>query len=140
MDANTLFWSLIVSGGVLMLVWRYRQLARPVPARLVFSTGLTPENQPMDEKKSLSLADKRAVLFVDWKCPHEGPFTYRCQIFDAARRQVHESAASIAPTDGLFSTWTWYDFNAAEDRPGKWRFEIEVDGIPVVTTTIDVEA
>lgn len=130
----------VIAVGVAFLVMRRQSWATPKPVRHVFAEQLSEDNQPQGEKRAFSLKEGRVVLFIDWDCPGAGPYTYRCRIFDGAKRMVHESAASMAPTDGAWSTWTWYDFDVDADRPGQWRCEISVDQVPVLSAVIDVTA
>ncbi len=131
----------IIAVSVAFLVVRSQKWNGPQPSRHVFASQLSEDNLPEGEKQSFSLKeDGRMVLFIDWACPDTTPYTYRCRIYDGKRRQVHESAASMAPTDGAWSTWTWYDFDSEQDAAGQWRYQISVDGVPVLSAVVQVSA
>ena len=129
-----------IAVGVVVLLFRAKSWGGPKPLRYTFAAKLSEDNQPVDEKTTFSVDDGRMVLFVDWDCPGVGPYTYRCRIFDGQRRKVHESAASMTPQHGAWSTWTWYDFDPRRDQPGHWRVEISVDQTPVLSAVVDVTA
>ena len=106
--------------------------------RVMFTTGLTNNNQPVNNLKEISINEQRIYIYVSWFSISDGEHNYLCKIFDGSGQLVTTSQMSFTSEGGSHDTWTWHNINKYVDKPGSWTFEIYLDSKKVIKENLVV--
>ena len=108
----------------------------PKPYAVIFTTGLTEDKKPMNDLTEISINEKHIYIFVQW---HRSltEHSYSSKIFDSSGKLLREGHAKFTPQKTLWNTWSSYNIKQT-DRPGKWKFEIYLDGEKMVEQYLTV--
>jgi len=109
----------------------------PALYKVVFTTALSEDNIPLDELKEVSLNQKRFTVFIRWRLPI-GDHTYQVKIFDGSGKLASDNPVKFHASATIASTWYEYAVNKYVDQPGKWKFEIFLDGKKMTEEFLDV--
>lgn len=106
--------------------------------RVIFTTGLTNKNQPVNNLKEISINEERIYIYVKWFPISDEEHNYLCKIFDGSGQLTSTNQMSFTPEGGSWNTWTWYNINKDVDKPGNWTFKIYLDGQKVIEESLSV--
>ena len=109
-----------------------------VPYRVVFSTGVDENLDPLDDLKTISFAQEKVYIQVRWNMPI-GEHLYQLRIFDGDGKEALRHTFTFATTSIDWNTFTWYRLNPAVDAPGMWRFVISIDGENRIDTEFPIQ-
>ena len=92
-------------------------------------------------RQRVSFGDKQVILFTCWHGLDEQEYEYVAKIYDSSGRQVLSHPVNFIPESGeeRWDVWTPYVFDPAIDVPGRWRFEVYLDGELVGWQPLEVE-
>jgi len=94
---------------------------------VIFTTGLTEDNMPMNDLTEISINEERIYVFAKWRLSL-GEYNYTVKIFDDLGKLINENQLKFTPQTTTWNTWSWYNINKYMDKPGEWKFEIYLDG------------
>ena len=126
---------LIVLGILLLIIgisrsynhWRYSKITY----KAVFTTGLNGYNEPVNDLREVSITADRIYLYVSWQHLPKGRHDYHIRIFDESDSLIWEHTMEFRATES-YNTWSWYRPKKTMDLPGRWRFEVFLDGKKVL--------
>ncbi|HIH95962.1 MAG TPA: hypothetical protein HA348_00480 [Thermoplasmata archaeon] len=106
--------------------------------RVIFTTGLTKNDQPVNNLKEISIDEQRIYIYVTWFSISDGEHNYLCKMFDGSGILVTTGQMSFTAEGGSWNTWTSYNIKKHVDKPGNWTFEIYLDGKKVIEESLAV--
>jgi len=110
-------------------------------ASVVFTTGLTKENQPENNLTKVSLDKERIYIFVRWKLNLEKQksFIVSYRVFDGSGNYVNSWGNAIFPGAEDWNSWYRVYFRKnLNHAPGNWRFEVYLDDQKMVEKYLNV--
>lgn len=108
--------------------------------RVIFTTGLDENNEPINNISELSLDEKSVFIYVTWYSLPKEPYQYLCKIYDGAGDLVRLATMDFTPSDESHYTFSSYQIRKTLDKPGPWKFEIYLNGARVIDKSIKVSA
>ena len=121
--------------GLTMLVCCCAAFA-DTPDADVFFALQQPEAQRDTPVQRASLDDYVAIV-IDGKAP-DGNHKLKLTIVDGAGREAHVSETTITAINGAWHRRIVYGFNTHVDAPGTWWYDLELDGEPLVSESIEI--
>jgi seryl-tRNA synthetase len=109
----------------------------PALYKVVFTTALTEDNVPINDLKEVSINQKRFYVFIKWRLPI-ADHVYEIKIFDGSGKMASDSPVKFTAQTTISNTWYEYAINKYIDQPGKWKFEIYLDGKKMAEEFINV--
>jgi len=98
-----------------------------VSARVIFTSSLNEDNQPVDNLSEFPISGGQVTAFVTWFELTPGfEYTDNCKIFDGGGGLVYSEDLKFVPDGSSHSTWCYYTFTAI-DKPGVWKFRLSID-------------
>lgn len=142
---RTMLNSLIVT-FLLVTFWSVDTKAEEVTAAhrvasVVFTTGLTKENQPENNLTKVSLDKERIYIFVRWKFDLEKQksFIVSYRVFDGSGNYVNSMGRAFFPRTEDWNSWyRVYLRKNLNHTPGNWRFEVYLDDRKMVEKYLNV--
>jgi len=99
-----------------------------VSARVIFTSTLNEDNQPVDNLSEFPISGGQVTAFVTWFELTPGfEYTDNCKIFDGDGGLVYSEDFRFVPDGSSYSTWCRLAFTAI-DKPGLWKFRLSIDG------------
>lgn len=108
--------------------------------RVIFTTGLNENNEPINNLTDFSLDDKAVYIYVTWYSLPRELHQYACKIYDGAGDLVRLATMEFTPNDDSHYTFSSYQIRKTLDKPGTWKFEIYLNGVRVIDKSIKVAA
>lgn len=93
-----------------------------------------------DDLTEVSLEHGRLYIYVKWRGLTLEKHVAQLRVLDGAGRQVDESRYEFSPTSTYWNNWWPYNIDPDADTPGRWRFEIDLDGETLVEKSLIVTA
>ncbi len=106
---------------------RESQLEQTSLIDTVFTSALDGDNLPVDRLNEVDLGAEKFYLHMRWQMP-PGNHTCRTKIFDGSGKPVYDREHDFTSKKFLYYTWVYYNINEQADSPGRWKFEIYMDG------------
>lgn len=112
----------------------------PEPYRVIFTTGLigSKPKEPINDLTEVSINEKQIYIHVKWSNLRQKKYEYESKIYDGAGKLVRRGWMSFTSKKRSHNTWSRYRFNKHVDKPGKWRFEIYLDGEKLVDRSVTI--
>ncbi len=96
----------------------------------IFTTGIADQvNMPVNSLSEISISEKVIYLYMKWTGMVAGDvYTNKVKIFDGEGNLINEDDVVFTPTKVTSISLCGYYINRFLDKPGKWRFEIYLNG------------
>ena len=104
----------------------------------VFTTGVSESFEPFDNLDEVSINIDKIYLYVKWRFLPKGNHKYQIRAFDGAGKVAWDSSWEFRSNDATHNTWSHYNPKENIDKPGKWKFEIFLDGRKIVEEYLSV--
>jgi len=109
------------------------------PLRLILTTKLTEDNDPVKSVKGFSMNDEKAYFYIKWfQLTAEKDYKMNWQLLDQEGNIVDASEFVIHPKSSNWNTWHSYSFKKNIDEPGNWTFMAYLDGNKVLEKKFEV--
>ena len=108
--------------------------------RVIFTTGLNEENEPIDNVKKISLGQGRIYLYISWNRISNEKHHYLCEIFDGSGQLINSNEMDFTPEKGHWNTWNWYHIKEHVDQLGTWIFKVYLDDENLIEEGLQVDA
>lgn len=106
--------------------------------RLILSSGVDSNDDPIDNLEEISLANEKLVIYTTWFNIPTNSYSYSCKIYDSSGQKVKDSNMDFNPTSDEWYTWSTFYLNPNTDKAGKWKMELFLDGVIVIEKEFDV--
>lgn len=126
---------ILIIGGI---QYNKRRLQAKISYRTAFTTALDSHNYPVNNLREISIQEDRIYLCIFWRFLPKGKHHYRIQLFDGSGAQVWSYEMTRVNNDEEFNSWFWYPPKETIDIPGRWRFEIFLDGKKTIEEHLSV--
>ena len=91
-----------------------------------------------DEFDEVSLDHGRVYVYVSWRGLTKESHLAQLRVFDGAGKQAGTSSYEFTPNSTRWYTWLNYYIDSDVDQPGRWRFEMDLDGETLVERSLIV--
>jgi len=111
----------------------------PRAYRVVFTTGISEDKNPINDLTKISISEKRMYVFSRWtglKLNKTHKLTSK--IFDDSGTLLLQSQYDFTPKKSNWNVWNNYKLDQHTDKPGRWKFEIYLDDIKRIDKTLTV--
>ncbi len=100
------------------------EIPRP---RIIFTTGLSTEKDPINDIKKISLNTERIYVFCTWFGLTGGKqYAYKSEIRDGQNIVVYTDDSTFTPENTSWNTWSWYRIKTKVDHAGVWTFRVSL--------------
>jgi len=93
-----------------------------------------------DELEEIVLEGRSFLVYVKWSHLTLEPHTAKVRIYDGADREVLNSPRTFTPRQPRWNLWWRYSLYPKEDKPGRWRIEVDLDDETLAETSLIVSA
>ena len=93
-----------------------------------------------DDLSEVSVEHGRVYIYVRWRGLTLDEHFARLRIIDGGGRQVETAEYQFTPTETQWNNWWPYNIDPDVDKPGRWRFEVDLDGETLVEKMLLVTA
>ena len=108
--------------------------------RVVFTTEVDENYHPVDAINKVSLDIDMIYLYITWQNLPVGNHKYRIRVVDGVGSLVWDYFWEYNNKNLIDNTWLTYKPKKAVDKPGRWQFEIYLDGIKMFEKFLQVES
>ena len=90
--------------------------------KITLTTGLNDTELPVSDLTTISIKEKRVLLFVRMQVPPKHLYQFKGQVYDESGKVVFDETSEGFPDREAWNTWFYHGFDELRDKPGRWRF------------------